>query len=347
MKIRKAIKIAVAGAAVAMPVAAFAMGTALTIHGQWTIGATGITATCPTGYTCVASPNTDETGFLQRQITDTNGKTFIQTVVAEGGVGDTFGAATSPFFGDETFVVMNGNGGVSGQSQQFETAAGVVFDNNALLNTGAEFMEMTMVGDLTDGVVNGAEMIRLTTTITDAGNEFTSAFGFDHGMTMVGGTAGKFSLITLDQNSNDTAAGFTSSFKKSNLSFEGALAGNSNEFGRQDVISNLNVAGTNGITQTFRASERSGAGIGNGNATILAGGKNGMVGTSTPFSAGDFVAEVQFNQDVAGGQLFGFNSFSNLTASTGVKNHTGTNFSAGAPFITVTDDTALDPFAPF
>ncbi len=213
MKIRKAIKMAVAGAVVALPVGtAMAMGgTPLTIHGGWDMQGGNINASCPTGYTCAAVDNSD-TGFMQRVITrDSDGAQYIQTIIGEGADGQSFSnSASGVFFGDESFVKMNGAGGLSGVNQITDDSGAGTFTSKAALNTGGEFMQMEMLGAA--GTMDNGSMVELQQGVVDTANEFSSTFAFDHGMVMGSGMA-KFAVIKLDDYANDTAAGFKGTFK--------------------------------------------------------------------------------------------------------------------------------------
>ena len=343
MKIRKAIKMAVAGAAFAVPVGtAMAMGgTPMTIHGNWDMQGGNINASCPSGYTCATVDNSD-TGFMQRVITDNvSGDQYIQTIIGEGADNASFSnSAAGVFFGDESFVKMNGNGGISGINQITDDSGAGVFTSKAALNTGSEFMQMEMIGAA--GVLDNGSMIELQQGIVDTANEFASTFEFDHGMIMNSGMA-KFAVIRLNDYANDTAAGFTGTFQLESTAFEGGSAGfattaAANESKKIDIVSNLN---TTDITQDFSVKQRSGAGaVGNGNSTFLDTTQN------TAFSEGDSIYQMDLAQTVTGVADFGMSNFQNQTTTQSGKQ---TSLTSGAiPFNTVTDDsTGGDPFAPF
>jgi len=144
MKIRKAIRMAVAGAAMALPAGAVLAGSPIAFGG-WTVnGAGDITATaCGTCSITSATPVTDA-GFLQRNIT-IGSKTFIQTIIAEAdtaATADTFGSWTGGNgFADENFVEIGGTGGLSDKQQVFESVGADSFSSDAGLNTGSFLTE--------------------------------------------------------------------------------------------------------------------------------------------------------------------------------------------------------------
>ncbi len=348
MKIRKAIKIAMAGAVIAVPAGVALAGTPLSgVHGQWTLNADGTinAGTTITGgsvnMTCSASTNTD-VGFIQRVCEGSDGKQYIQTINAEGATNDTFGTHSGTgFFGDESFVVMGSSvgGGLSGKQQLFESdtagGGGEDFTSNAELNTGGEFMPMEALSDVTNGSP-GQSMIELDQTVTSAAQEFMAGFSFDHGMTMAGGNKGKFALTDLRSYANDTAAGFTSDFAMQDLEFEGSAAftaaADSSAYHKFDANSDLS---TTGIMQSFALKERSGAAVGAGTISM-------PNGTSATYAAGDFVARLAIGQDVTGAGVFGLTDFANETTSAAADNDSFVSNSV--PFGTITGS---DPFGPF
>ena len=337
MKIRKAIKMAVMGAAVAAPLGMAVAATSPQGAFTWSVDSNGnITVDCPTGFSCAPATNTGA-GFLQRQITDSSGTTFIQTINAEtdGGTGtfDSF-AGAGAFFADESYVVMGGTGGLSGRQQLMEDT-GTVFTSNAQLNTGSEFMPMESLSAIQAGSA-GTSMIELDQSVVDAANEFDATFAFDHGMVMGSGGA-KFALLTLRSNANDTAAGFTSGFDMQDLTFEGGAAtwtqtGADATYHMFNANADLN---TSGITQKFLLEERSGAKVGVGTIAM-------PNGTSATYTNGDFVARLQVGQDVAGAGVFGLTDFANETNG-GIAD-TDSFTTSSVPFGTITGS---DPFGTF
>ena len=344
MKIRKAIKLAVAGAVAAAPLSmAVAMndnkGPMTGEFGQWesTGGAgTGITLSCPTGYTCATAAVTDA-GFIQRTITDGDGRQFIQTIVADGT--GSFSSQGNSFFGDESFVMLNGQGGISGQNQIRDNTGAGDFTSKSNLNTGSEFMSMGSTANA--GTLGDGSMVELSQGITDT--EFASTFEFDHGMLMMGEGGGKFASLTLSDYANDSAAGFASSFKLQNNDLEDNTntTTQANFIGKKvDVVMDLN---TTDISQDFAVKTRAGSGaVGNGEAFF-------SVGTSSnvAFSQGDSIYKMDLGQSVTGAGDFGMGVFRNDTAGTQGKAQSLT--SSAIPFVTVSDDQSPggDPFATF
>lgn len=353
MKIRKAIKMAVAGAVVALPVSVvMAMGGAhtgpLTIHGQWSVdttSSTGLNVACPAGFTCGAASVTD-TGFVQRTITDLNsGNQFVQTIISEGGTtGASFSnMGTGGFFGDENFIMLNGAGGISAQSQIQDTTAGAGdFTSKVNLNTGTEFS--TMQSTAVAGSMGDGSMVELQQGIIDTGSEFQSQFAFDHGMVMGSEGGGKFAVIGLDDFANDTPNNFSGTFKFQRKDIENNTGTAASTFPQQkmDIAMKLDPAD---IVQDFTVSTRSGAATGNG--TVFPNG-----GTPVTVSGGDSIYQMDLGQSVTGAGEFGMTDFQNKTSGNTGKVQSLT--SSAIPFNTVTDDLdnttlmfeSFDPFAP-
>ncbi|HHM04666.1 MAG TPA: hypothetical protein ENJ19_02855 [Gammaproteobacteria bacterium] len=132
------------GAAVADPPAAFDVWTAVNTgsgatvtFGDYDSGTAG-TQTCPAGYTC-GTPVTGS-GFLQRQLTDSSGNQYFQTIVIPETSGSAGGDAPSSLsFADESFVRV-GVDGMSGQQRAVDstTTSGVTttFSTATIVNSG-------------------------------------------------------------------------------------------------------------------------------------------------------------------------------------------------------------------
>ncbi len=358
MKIRKAIKMAVTGAALTAPMMMVMVGDAMaTAHtgalpssmfGNWSVdtSADQLNVDCPTGYTCATASVTD-TGFMQRTITKVggaqDGSEYVQTIISDvsNTTGDSFGNQTgNTFFGDENFIKMNGLGGLSGQSMLKDaTGSQGVFTAQTNLNAGDEFMTMQNTSDA--GSMGDGSMVELQQGIVDTANEFQSRFQFDHGMAMDGAMGSKFAVIGIDDFANDTANGFTSGFQFQNKVVEGdtALAATF-DAKLQDITMMLDPAD---ITQEFSVKTREGAATGNGASQFSS-------APTVTFTAGDSIYQMDLGQSVTGAGDFGITEFKNGGSSGKEQSLT----SAAIPFNTITDDLgvttdafeAFDPFAP-
>lgn len=263
MKLRKAIKVAVAGAAIAP---AIAMAAAPVNFDNWTTNATSITGGTQAGFSYGESLT--ETGFLQRQVTDgTN--TWIQTVVAE--------ATGTDQFSDENFVLIGGTGGIADKAQITEAGA---FDMTTTIYTGA-------LKTMMDSKVN------ITQDQSGAGG-WTAGFTFDHNMNMAGG-GGMYEDVRLS--GTVATAAFTGTFDMRNYAIENGNTNITNALeGRELRIgSNLaDPAGTPEITQSFEKREVEGAFIAyDGN---LVGSSAGTIG----FTAGGIAEATTIDQNVVG-----------------------------------------------
>jgi len=351
MKIRKAIRMAVVGAALAMPAGAvLAAGSGVPItggFGQWSINATGgITAASAStiGASSVSATPVTDAGFLQRNVT-VGSRTFIQTIIAEGATGDTFDSfASGTGFGDENFVEIGGTGGLSDKAQVFESASGTVFTSQAGLNTGS-FAPVATLADVKNEAFTGANTtITLGQKVTSG--EFNTGFDYTEGVTTGTGTnSDVFAITDIRATANDSAASFASNFAYRNKAFEGALATDSATLALAYLKLDANTTlGDPEITQNFHLKERSGLGaVAAGTALATAGSGSGTVAN---FNAGDHIVNLQVGQEVTGAGVFGLNDFVDETLS--AENGSDSQSNANVPFWTVTDtSTGGDPFATF
>lgn len=343
MRIRRAIKLAVAGAVGASPLMVWAMGTPLSVHGAWSVDSSGnINASNPAGMTCAAT-DTAEAGFLQQQCSD-GARTYIRTIVAEGATGDSFASSGMAFFGDESFVVVGGTGGLSGRQKMVQGQSDTL-TSNARLNTGGEFTPMT-TATTPEALAAAPDMIELDQSITGAANEFTTSFDFDNGVYMDSDNneGGQYRLLTLRQNNNEqTASGDTDvSFDLQRNQWEnltttaqadlGATGPSWQQFAALDVSADLNAAG---ITQSFDQNERSGTIVSSSGTATFAD------GATATFAAGDELARLLIGQDVDGAGGFAVADFTNRTqtSETGGMN----SFISSGPLLSVSPD----PFGTF
>jgi hypothetical protein len=188
MKIRKAIKMALVGTAVALPIASMAgtlgqfstasSGPDTIISADTTItGGVGPTLTC-------ATTQGSEDGFLQRSCTDgTN--SYFQTIIYESGTEGVFSDANLVMTGSAT-----GHGGIA---------------DVQVINDGAEFdttvkIQADEVGDLE---LLGGDIININQNITDNGiasETFTNSF--DYAEHLAGGI-----YLGIEQDLNNAQTG--------------------------------------------------------------------------------------------------------------------------------------------
>ncbi len=151
----------------ALPFAAFSEPP--TNFGNWSAVGGQISAACPDQFTC--APVVGDSGFLQRQITNANGETFLQSIITDPNAN---GAPATLGFATEDFVRMGGgntiNGGIA--ARQF------ISEGDAFKNT----FEMTRGWAAPTGSSGTGHTSQ---TMSDIGNpniqtdDFTSSFGFD------------------------------------------------------------------------------------------------------------------------------------------------------------------------
>jgi hypothetical protein len=115
-----------------------------TSYGQYTVLNGGITPNpCPSGFTCGA-PTTGK-GFFQRQLTDSSGNKYFQTIITPTSTtpGTTYGTTANPLssldFTDENFVKQGGGTGIA-DSQHVYSAATTAnpgdFSSTTAINSG-------------------------------------------------------------------------------------------------------------------------------------------------------------------------------------------------------------------
>jgi hypothetical protein len=320
MKLRKAIKLVAAGAAVSASASVMAVPST----GNFTTNGTSVTATCPTGYTCSSSPITD-VGFMQRQITEnSSGRTFIQTITTEG-VKATAGAGFTgnTGFSDESFVEIGGGSGVIDEQKIAEQASsgGVTEDFNSTANIkSGQFRVADQGAIVLDQMIHEVSSEDFTTSfnLTEMDN---SAFGGNiTAQVTVGSGIG--------------AGDFTNTFKQTTFNVEDTTgtytSGNYKKLDiNQEVVGDLN--------QTVQLNERTGAAVTEGGGTDAT--------TAVTFNAGDTIVQLQIGQDIVGGGQFGLHDFVNESGGTSVG--IDSLVSNALPFQSVTYTSGGDPFAAF
>lgn len=296
MKLRKAIKVAVAGAALAPVVA---MAAAPQNFGNWTDTGSGITAGCTGGFTCAAGTTSGDSveGFLQRNITDANGNTYIQTVIT----GDTGQIS------DESFVQVGGSGGIADRSKINSTEGGTNFDSTASILTGAFFT----------GSDKGLDFNQKLSA-SDANTTFTAGFQYSEqdASVILSGTmsSGLYAKTTLTGFVSD-AEGMDATFTQTEIEVIEANASETTaaegQYSKGLYVAN-NVTDTNPsepMTQDFLIREAEGPNM-VASVTTLTGNLSGS--SAFTVAAGGSFESMQLNQDVAG-QTYGTEQYFNTT----------------------------------
>jgi hypothetical protein len=318
MKLRKAIKLAAAGTMFGMTTAAMAVPSV----GNFTTDSSDtISATCPSGYTCAATPITDA-GFFQRVLTETaTGRKFIQNILTEGVTTDggvTFAGDSG--FSDENFVEMGGTGGIISRQSLAESDGIETFKSTAVNNAGA-FRVSDQVGiqidqSVVENALNGETM---STTFQLLEMDEAAKGGNVTAQTTITGAVGSgefsgdFTMVTYVV--EDTTGTYTSA-----------------DYKKIDV--NATLLGD--VEQTVSLRERTGA-------SVLAGSMTPDAGSNGSWSNSDTVINLIISQTTAGAGVFGLNDFANET--TGGANGIDSFSDANAAAFQVPATTGADPFA--
>ncbi|MEJ2653547.1 MAG: hypothetical protein P8173_17705, partial [Gammaproteobacteria bacterium] len=156
-----------------------AMAGPPTAYGAWSVsgGAIAPTSPCPTGFTCGAAITGD--GFFQRQITDSVGTQYFQTIITPVGATATSGALSGLAFTDENFVQQAGGTGIADQqnvSAPSTTANPGVFTSTTAINSGWAQGAGENAIDLVQTVDDSAATAPFTLafTLTDASTNNTA-----------------------------------------------------------------------------------------------------------------------------------------------------------------------------
>ncbi|MEJ2553094.1 MAG: hypothetical protein P8079_03525 [Gammaproteobacteria bacterium] len=167
---RKAHKVALITMGSAMLITSgAAMAGPPTAYGDWTVSGGPISpnVTCPATFTCGAAITGD--GFFQRQITDSTGTQYFQTIITPVGATATTATALSNLaFTDENFVQQAGGTGIADQQN--------VYAPSTVSNPG----DFTSTTAINSGWAQGAgeNAIDLAQTVDDSAAQapFTLAF---------------------------------------------------------------------------------------------------------------------------------------------------------------------------
>lgn len=261
-----------------------AMAGPPTAYGAWSVsgGTISTTSPCPTGFTCGAAITGN--GFFQRQISDSAGVKYFQTIIAPTGATATSGALGSLAFTDENFVQQQGGGtGIADQQNVFAPS------------TTAQPGNFTSTTAINSGWAQGAgeNAIDLHQNVTDPGPAGTLA------------TNPNFNLDFLlsDASTNNTLPVVTINEQVS-LYTPGNVNSNPND--KQDFYLKQQKATALGSVSLTGATDSSGTGS-----------ISGGVG-SLSYAANDLIQSMWMGQVVTSGtgataQPFGVQSYSNVT----------------------------------
>jgi hypothetical protein len=343
MKLRKAIRLAAAGAVVgAAPMMAHALTGMGAGNNENPITINGATPeiACPTGFTCDTANAITDDGFVLYSATDgTN--TFYVTGIVDNGEG-TFNEVS--VVGEETNTTFND--GVYAKTNVGETNT-----------TGDDFSMTATITDGTygDSTTAGGQAVTQKVDINQKVWEHTNSNAFNTGFTYTGGATDANGLVyeTFDINLavNDTAPEGTmnNSFQLLETKVDGVTAGQTEAamVGKtlmidQTLTENSDTNDT--FTQRFIQNEAEGSAVAD-NGTVNAG-PNGE-GTFT-FTAGDTLAVKTLSQTMNGAAAnFGLSDAADESGTT--NQETGVDNFAGATGMTgVYNDTTLgDPFVSF
>ncbi|MBI5450496.1 MAG: hypothetical protein HY940_03975 [Gammaproteobacteria bacterium] len=340
MQLRKAIKVGLASAA--LPALALAAQPGFD---GWSMAANGVITTSGAGSAAMS-----EAGFLQRTVTDSNGQSYIQTIIADAagiaaGAGGSGGAAAIAGgvdgFSSETFVAINATDGSGNAVISGGLAAYQVLGENG---TAGERMvsKATLKTDTFEGT---GDRIHLTNDIIDgttAGNlggarNFGSTFDMVENSFGDLGNAQTATKVDLTIGSDVADATFKGSLKLATTTYEavgaqtiGMTVSNSKKL---DADSSLNDGA--GTTQTFALRERTGG-------AVISGGAATYGATSGNFNAGDTIVSLKIAQDIAGAGTFSLHDFANETTPA---ESFGVDSMNGFPAYTTTyTASAIDPF---
>jgi len=323
MKLRKAIKLAAAGALVSASSVAMAVPAITTFS---TDANDNITAATPAGMTCTGTP-IQEAGFMQRQCTD-GSDTYIQSILVEGETADGGATFTGNLgFADQNFVKMGGTGGIIAQSHLADrTTNGSVtedFNSTGTINAG-EFRVNDQVGIQMDQSISetdsvdtdaamGATFRLIETTETAQGTNVTAKLQMS-GLAQDADFTGKFAMETYVVEDSGTYSG-SANYKK--IDVDASLIGE--------------------VTQTVALRERTGASIVDANSMDSGAGSNGS------WLAGETVVNLVIEQSVLDAGEFGLNDFAN--ESTGGEHGIDSFIDSNASTFQAASTNGSDPFA--
>jgi hypothetical protein len=331
MKLRKAIKVAVAGAIIggapALTMAADPLA-GMGVTGWDTNGlATGFT--CASGFTCDTANAISEGEFYQITVTDGSGNTYYLNEQSSAGEGT---LDMRSVVGHETNSTYNSG------IYTTQTTTDVGFSATSTITTDAYGDAVDLDGD---GTNDATQKVLLDQTITSssANGNLTATFGFDMG---VGGSDGIYEKITVGQSITDTVE-FTDTFSLKVDKIEGAefaaLTGLAGKELTDVAVLSSNIGTAEEASQTFIINEITGGYVGGTGRYELGGTTNGI-----DFSTGNAIVALTIDQNIGGvAASFSLSDGANETSGAGV----GVDYFDGTPSGVVVLTTGFDPFPSF
>ena len=303
MKLRKAIRVAAAGAVVGIaPAMALASPTTASM-GAWSADSTGaIVYSCPAGFSCdtanaIGGVGTDDPDFYQITITEnTSGNQYFQTIHADYAEG-TFEAEN--FVGVEDNTDYN-TGGVLSKTfiSESQATAGDDFDSTATITSYDWMTTGSLGGTSLQKVLLDQNIAHTSGGVTT----FDSGFNFEMGeFSDVSGSVYEVSTITNGVSDDPLVytSEYTDTFEMITTNIEGAPTYDSlaSYTLRAKATVSSDPGGPEEFTQTFVRNEAAGAAVSD-SGTVIAG--TGAAAVTYSFSAGDTIVALTIDQNVGG-----------------------------------------------
>jgi hypothetical protein len=357
MKLRKAIKLAAAGAVVgAIPMMATAnqagFGTApiVTFSGS----SAGVSAQCGSGgWVCDSANAITDDGFIMYKATDTNGNNYYITGIVDNGEGN---FNTASMVGEEN----NSSGNAAGVYSKTNVSEIGATDDDFTMDTTVTtqaYSDSVDVGGANGSAlsVSAHQKIDINQSIYDNASftAFNTGFNYTNGTTDSQGLTYETFDINLNVDDGSAATGdlLQNSFQLLETKVDGGTAGSGDSviIGKtlmidQYVADQADLADT--FTQAFIQNEAAGSAV--ADAGIVTAGAGGAYGSGTfTFQAGETLAVKTLEQNLnAAAADFGLSDAaneSNTTQETGVDNFLGVAAMAG----TYNNTNLGDPFVSF
>jgi hypothetical protein len=355
MKLRKAIKLAAAGAVLGIAPVMAMSAPGIPGFDNWSTATSddGIVYSCAAGFSCdtanaIGGTGSDDPDFYQITITEiSTGDTFYQTIQYDPGEG---------VFKAESFVGQEdnssyGTGGVASKTfiSEDQGTAGDDFDSTATI-TSYDFMVTGVLG----GTSLRKVLLDQNVGHTSGGKTtFNSGFDFEMGeFSDVTDSVYEVSTITngvTDDPLGPYAGEYTDSFEQIETKIEGAPTYDS--LISKTLAATAYIDSNSGIpdeafTQDFVRNEAEGAAVSD-SGYVTAG--TGAASLNFSFSAGDTIVALTLDQDVGGAAAkFSLSDAANEsgTGEAGVDLHNGADSFIDATY-TGGGETAYDPFVNF
>jgi hypothetical protein len=357
MKLRKAIKLAAAGAVVgAAPMLAMANSAGLggSVTFTTTQGTTGTaTINCPGTMTCDSANAITDAGFVMFKATDGSGNNFYVTGIVDNNEG-VFNTLT--VVGEEANTSHN-NGAYNQTNVQELGLSDDDFKMTATITTG-DYSDTVAVhgqGAGTGITTQGSQKVAIGQSIYDNldSNAFFTGFDYTNGTTTAGHTYETFD-INLNVNSGSAATGdlLNNSFQLLETKVDGATAGSADGvvIGKTLMIDQLiddqaDTADT--FTQAFIQNEAADGAVA-GSGTVIAGAGGAAGSASFTFSAGDTLAVKTLEQNLNGAAAdFGLSDAADESGTTNQEAGVDNQLGIAAMSATMDNTNLADPFVSF